>query len=144
MNLKYGLTRTVLLIGKYAIKFPRIRWGWKFFLMGFVANLQEKETYERFKDFYNIKLCPVLFGFAGIILIMRRVDKHVESFEEIEEYIKNNNTSIDLNFENFGYIDNELVLVDYATNLEYCYCKRCQEYIDIIMEKNKDNGYNNL
>lgn len=33
LQLKGGATRHVLLIGKYAFKFPRLNYGWRQFLM---------------------------------------------------------------------------------------------------------------
>lgn len=134
-NLKIdsGLTRTVLLTDSVAIKFPNIRFGWKFFLMGMVANLQEKHIYKNYNFHYNC-LCPVIFSFFGLFLIMKRVDKYVESDEEIISLLE---FGFDRNIENYGYIKNKLVIFDYGINIEYQYCPKCKNYLDIILKEKK-------
>lgn len=63
-----GVTREVFLIGAFAIKLPSFR-GWRFFLMGLLANLQERE----FAKTGWPELCPVLWmAPGGFLSIMPR------------------------------------------------------------------------
>ncbi len=38
-----GVTRTVFLCGRLAFKLPCMRYGWRLFLQGLLANMQERE-----------------------------------------------------------------------------------------------------
>lgn len=64
-----GVTREVFLVGQWAIKVPRMCYGWRSFLQGLLANLQEV-------DFWSTRwptLCPVLFAIpGGWLVVMRR------------------------------------------------------------------------
>jgi hypothetical protein len=44
-----GMSRDCWLIGCYAIKLPSLRHGWRFLLMGFLANMQEASHWRRSK-----------------------------------------------------------------------------------------------
>src|SRR5207247_1380225 len=75
-QIKKGTTRTVLLIGNYAIKIARF-WTnykghkWKMFLRGILANIDEDFWYN--VSYKKHKLCPVKWkSLFGIILIMER------------------------------------------------------------------------
>src|SRR3546814_10145800 len=65
-----GITRAVLLIGPYAIKFPRWRYGWKKFLYGLISNKTEGD----FNCLADEKhLCPTLFSLRiGMMNVQRR------------------------------------------------------------------------
>lgn len=67
MPVKHGSSRSVILVGNYAIKFPRV-WTWRSFWRGFIHNLNEREW-----SGFAPQLCPVLFCFpGGLFLIMPR------------------------------------------------------------------------
>lgn len=66
-----GVTRVVLLTKKYAIKFPRINYGWMKFIEGIHANLSE---YHCWKITKSKHLCPVFYCFAGLFSVMPRVE----------------------------------------------------------------------
>lgn len=51
----------VLLVGGYAIKMPTVVYGWRLFLCGLLANLQER-SFSRLKD---PRMCPVIFSLPG-------------------------------------------------------------------------------
>ena len=72
MIVRDGITRTVLLIGRYAVKVPCLRYSgqrWKGFLRGLMANMQERMLGE----LQWPELCPVVFAVpGGFLLVMRR------------------------------------------------------------------------
>lgn len=120
-----GTNRTVFLIGRYAIKIARFWhsnscYRWKSFLRGILANINEAYWYKWSKQ--KDKLCPVLFKSPlGVILIMKRAE-----LLSCEEYNKDVFNSIfkalplDNKIENFGKIDEKIVLVDYGDSPYMC------------------------
>ncbi len=58
---RLGVTREVLLVGGFAVKLPKLTYGWKMFLCGLLANMQERE----FASLRWPELCPVLFAVPG-------------------------------------------------------------------------------
>lgn len=67
-----GATRWVLLIGKYAIKFPAL-YSYRSFLQGILGNEQECRWYRAF--WQTEKLCPILIWCPGYFFtVMPRVD----------------------------------------------------------------------
>lgn len=68
MQFRRGVTREVILIGRVAVKLPSVR-GWRFFLMGLLANLQERE----FAATGWPELCPIFWSApGGLLSIMPR------------------------------------------------------------------------
>lgn len=64
-----GVTRHVILIGKYAVKIPRLNYGFALFLRGLQGNMQENI----FGKMGDKRMCPVLWASkGGFILIMPR------------------------------------------------------------------------
>lgn len=64
-----GTSRSVLLIGKYALKFPRCL-SWKAFVMGMLANINEAQWKNAPNDWH---LCPLLYSNKfGLLNIMPR------------------------------------------------------------------------
>lgn len=79
-QIEYGCSRTVLLIGNYAFKFPSFLYLWKHFLNGLLHNMQEVT----FSNMQLPYLCPVLFYLPGGFLnVMPRCRELTES-----EYLK--------------------------------------------------------
>lgn len=100
MVLCYGTTRTVLLIGKYALKFPSCS-SWKLFLHGLLANMQEKS----FSSMGIPELAPVVFSiWGGFLVVMPRAE--VKSFDDPSrfDYLDSFFESIKLSV-NFALID---------------------------------------
>lgn len=75
-----GITRNVILIGKYAFKFPTLH-SHIHFLNGCYANYSERRFYKIFKGVYvsdekgsNIQVAPSLFcSYFGLLQIQRRL-----------------------------------------------------------------------
>lgn len=119
--LRHGTTRTVFLIGRYAIKLPAIT-EWRLFLMGLLGNMQER----RFDRMRYPGLCPVLFGCpGGWFLIARRA--HPLSWREFEEldygkFIQGDQDlpkgewilPVENKQSSFGILNGRIVAVDYG------------------------------
>ena len=89
MKIKYGSTRTVILTDNYAFKLPGFwcgylkRYYWKQFLLGLLANMQEKE----FSGMDHPKLCPVKFYIPrGFLVVMpRAIPVSEETWERMDK-----------------------------------------------------------
>ena len=124
MILTGGVTRRVLLIGNYAVKVPRWRYGWRMFLTGLISNMAET----RFKSLSDhFHLCPVLFSIPGGWLnIMPRctllTDREWDNIcarcnpENDPTMIITEWYGFDCDFkrDNFGVLDGRVVLLDYG------------------------------
>lgn len=117
-HLAYGTTRTVLLLGRYALKFPAMV-EWRLFLLGLLANMQER-TFSRTGW---PELCPVLFSLpGGWMVIMQRArvltdeewlkldSQEVHDFINKQDYI----VPVELKSDSFGWLNGKLVAVDYG------------------------------
>ena len=118
---RMGVTRIVLLTKNYAFKIPNFSYGWRMWLQGRLANGQESRISKEYcavKD----KICPVLFSLPmGYLVIMPRVK--VMSEQEFSNFNYNDwiNLEDGIKFEciekkaeNFGYLDNKVVAIDYG------------------------------
>ena len=125
MKIKKGTTRTVFLIGKYAIKIPRF-WHkynnhrWKIFLRGILANIDEDYWWKWSNK--RDKLCPVLFKSPlGLFLIMSKATElSVEEYDNLDLDQEFSGLPLDSKIMNFGKIHNKIVLVDYADSRYMC------------------------
>lgn len=129
-----GVTREVLLVGRYAIKVPKLTGGWGFFLRGLLANMQERRCgTARWPE-----LCPVVFSLpGGWILVMRRAEPLAEerwkqfrceligdeavAVDYRRGFLKPWNDAsaeylvpVDLKRDSFGLLDGFIVAVDYG------------------------------
>ena len=123
MRVCKGQTRVVLLIGKSAFKFPRISNGWRFFLLGMLANANEKKW-----SGFDKRLCPVLWCAPfGLMLRMRRADPWPNdgSFPRMVGL-----PFLDPQIANFGILDGEPVSIDYGETIESILCPDCGRWWD--------------
>ncbi len=107
MQLIRGITRWVILTKNSAIKLPSFR-GWKFFLMGLLANLQEQFWWVETRD---PRLCPVKFCLSGFLLVMPRVEVCIEEVD----YSYYEGLPLDPKPINFGIYKGKIVLIDYGS-----------------------------
>lgn len=116
-----GCTRTVILIGKYAIKIPCLHYNYPMFIEGIRANLNERQ-YICFQDrapiaktFYANR-----FGLLNIQERVRPVNNRGLFFTELEVLCSKQHLPRDFYMddpkpENFGYNSrNVLVKLDYG------------------------------
>lgn len=134
LKIRKGVTRVVILIGKFAIKFPRgyhssrtkDPLSWKWFLRGLLANIDEKFWWDC--TLQKDKLCKIrIAGPLGLFLIMDRAEPLLETeydkefFEKEFKYLP-----LDNKICNFGKINDRIVLVDYADSRYLCSdCSDC-------------------
>jgi hypothetical protein len=115
-----GCTRLVLELRNVVIKFPNFTYSWEHFLKGLIGNIKERNTY-RWSERKDL-LAPVLWcSWGGWVLIMQKADveRHrTEVYDGGRRFIypewSLNDLDGDDKPENFGYIDNKLVKVDYG------------------------------
>lgn len=113
---RWGATRVVFLVGRYAVKLPRPT-AWRTFLNGLLANMQERE----FSRTGWPELCPVIWSVpGGWLLVMPRCqpmsdaewcDFEPESFTENAEY----HIPVEPKQDSFGLLAGRVVAVDYGT-----------------------------
>lgn len=112
-----GCTRIVFLVGDFAIKVPNFMDGWKLFLNGLLANMQERV----FGETKWPKLCPVLFSIAGgWMVVMRRVREMTseeflvfdsKSWADAGDYL----VPCEHKANSFGWLKGEVVCLDYGS-----------------------------
>lgn len=112
-----GCTRIVCLLWRWAVKLPNFTDGWRMFLKGLLANMQEAQ----FSRTKWPKLCPVVWSIpGGWIVIMRRAkvltdDEFLQCVPDgwIEEpdYI----IPAELKSNSFGWLNGKIVAIDYGS-----------------------------
>jgi hypothetical protein len=112
-----GTYRNVLLIGKYAIKFPKI-YSCKAFLKGCIQNISERQFYEYGEMIYNVPIrhliAPSIYcAFMGLFQIQKRCSPNFKDLTDDEKQGFKGITT-DTHKYNFGYYNDKLVCLDYA------------------------------
>lgn len=104
-----GASRTVLLVGPWALKIPRCRAGWRSFLCGLLSNLGERE---RWANHSHPGLCPVIWSApGGWCVIMPRV--RIARLLPDEARALAPAAGYDHKASSYGFHRGELVAVDY-------------------------------
>lgn len=111
-----GSTRLVFLIGRHAVKLPRMD-EWRLFLSGLLANMQERVWGKSGLD----GICPVSFADPlGFIVIMRRARNltavewdnfNVDEFLDRPDYV----IPAEAKRDSFGVLDGHIVAIDYGS-----------------------------
>ena len=112
MPIRRGMSRTVWLVGRWAIKVPRARHGARFFVLGMLGNLNEAE---RWRLLRHPRLAPVrACGPLGLWLVQPRyrhfLGRRLTRSERAAFPILN----LDDNGANVAVGPTGLVLVDYG------------------------------
>ena len=115
MIVKHGVTRIVFLIGKLAIKIPNGSYSWQHFVLGMLANAQERKF-----SHANHNFCPTLYCSAlGLLLVMKRARPVgiLCLFDEdsLESLFGNYSGMVENKLDSFGEIDGKLVAIDYGS-----------------------------
>ena len=113
---RQGITREVILTRRYAIKVPKLIYGWHKFLCGLLANMQERQ----FARAGWPQLCPVVFSVpGGWLLVMRRAEMLSDDewrefdparFCETPDYV----VPAEFKRDSFGKVDGRIVAIDYG------------------------------
>jgi hypothetical protein len=119
MQIAKGASRTVFLVGKYAIKFPSFD-SWLLFLYGLIGNMHEKEWSDKIDGF----LCPVIFSApGGFMNIMPRCELESGLYERFKnEYEKADQETrrvlgwiVEDKDESVGLLNGKIVAIDYGS-----------------------------
>lgn len=108
ISLKRGITREVLLIGKYA----SFR-SWWLFLEGLQCNMQETDR-QRCSEYF----CPIIFRIPGGFLnVMPRATETTLTDDEFREFRELNELHIYVEGKDcsFGILNGKLIAVDYGS-----------------------------
>lgn len=112
-----GTTRSVILVGRFAFKFPCVVHGWRNFLRGLIANSMERMWW---RSGVNDGLCPVLWSLpGGWLVVMPRCDPVVDVAKVYDAFIDRGDWVIpaENKDDSFGWLggeDGRLVAVDYG------------------------------
>lgn len=115
MRIERGSTRTVLLIGRWAVKCPTFH-SWKLFLTGLLCNIQEVE----FSKLNDPRLMPIVFStWGGFLVVMPRgVLLSPEEFFAIDrEWLQTalNELPLESKRRNFAWYNGRVVAIDYGS-----------------------------
>lgn len=110
-----GVTRHVFLIGNYAVKIPRLNYGYRLFLLGLLANHQEHQ----FSSMKGELICPVIFylpfGFLSIMPRCRLITE--KEYSQLDLTLYDNipcEKSIG-KYDSYGWLNNKIVALDYGS-----------------------------
>lgn len=121
-----GGTRIVFVTRKHVFKFPRVG-SWKQFVQGMLSNITEGQ----WKNFNNPHLCPIKYSNRlGLLVVMQRalpvhhkglflvelerLYSQVDLEKESPYYLSRDFFDYDAFPKNFGYINGNLVKIDYG------------------------------
>jgi hypothetical protein len=121
-----GITRTVVLTRRYAIKLPSLRGGSRgprSFLWSLTSGIQANLSEWEWSGMPGV--CPVLFSAWGLVNVYPRcellADDAVVDYDAIGFPYRTDNKP-----DNVGYLDGRLVWVDYDMSSENCpSCRSC-------------------
>jgi hypothetical protein len=114
-----GAMREVFLVGRWAVKLPKLTRGWRQFLRGLLANLEERELSANQWS----ELCPVVFSVpGGWLIIMRRAepltDEFLANFDMMGFLMPDDGRAfpdIEPKGSSLGMLDGRVVAVDYGS-----------------------------
>jgi hypothetical protein len=116
MEIKGGCTRQVILINKYAIKIPRLNYGWSLFLKGLLCNMQEVYL----NSINDARMCPILFslpgGFLSVMPKCSELSDHQFETMDIKDFWSSDfRVPVEHKIDSFGLLNNNIVAVDYGS-----------------------------
>jgi len=121
-----GCTRIVILLGRFAIKIPQIRYGTEFFVNGQFHILRERRFWKTFPPKGREYLCPCYFCLPfGLFSVMRRAEHIPDDDPNGGDYhnllVSHGYGGMDSKNDNLGRIDGNLVILDYG-DLSFYWC----------------------
>lgn len=113
-----GCTRIVFLTSRHVYKVPNFLAGWRLFLRGLLANMQEASLSATLDEFLGVPTCPVLRTAPGgwlVIMPRLRIMTRAEWDDFDDTEIRGTLPGwVDLKPENLGWSGDRWVLVDYG------------------------------
>lgn len=136
VKVRRGITRTVLVFKRYAVKMPSLRpYGdglagllWSI-SRGILANQGEAEWWRHAELSQREMLCPVLHSWlGGIVNIYPRCEPYVVGMETQEAMFRREFLPLpdlapqpgDTKADNYGWLNGKLVVLDYDLNYNGC------------------------
>lgn len=113
MKVRSGLTRHVLLAGRWAVKVPRVDRGVEGFARGILANASEAMWSG------DDGFCPVLLSIGGLVNVYPRCEP-VDEFDGDYATIASTRPPTDPKPHNLGRLDGQIVWVDYDLSWNDC------------------------
>lgn len=113
-----GLSREVICVGRWAFKIPKLTRSWRQFLIGLLANMQERDLSKRGWP----ELCPVVFALpGGWLVVMQRAtplsDEQAEMLDPLSILSRDDYAiPAEPKGSSFGMLDGRIVVVDYGDN----------------------------
>ena len=118
MKIIKGTSRNIVLVGKFAFKFPNIN-SLRIFLLGMIANSDEAASSKLLAS--TGKINPVLFwfpfGLCNVYLKAEPIGRDVFWDLKFEEWIKiqtKQTITVEHKYSSFGIVKGEIVAVDYC------------------------------
>ena len=114
-----GAMREVFLVGRWAIKLPKLTSDWRQFLRGLLSNMEEREfSAKGYPEF-----CPVVFSLpCGWLVVMRRAepltDEFLAGFDRLQFIMPDDGRlfpEVEPKDDSFGMLDGRVVIVDYGS-----------------------------
>lgn len=114
--MKHGMSRTVFLVGPFAMKVASLRNGWRFFIKGVLGNLLEAERWNGHPALARVYWC----GLGGLVLVARRHGPVVGRRLSQEELRSLPVLNVDNNGHNVAYTrTGQFVVIDYGEGENY-------------------------
>lgn len=114
----WGCHRNVLLVGRYALKTPVMNGALRWWVRGWLVNLDEAEQWRSTQD---PGLCPVLFSFFGLVNVQPRCDEagDVREYEVTRaraafEARRGHECTAEPFAKSYGRLDGRVVAFDYG------------------------------
>lgn len=115
-----GVSREVLLVGRWAAKVPKLRYGWRAFLHGLLANMQEAQWGEMAAHEGDDHFCPVVWALPGGWLVVQRRARPLTYAEwmalDVDDFLERGTYAIpaERKQDSFGILDGRVVAVDFG------------------------------
>jgi len=111
-----GITRLVVFTNKFVIKFANFKGEHFHFLKGCVANWDERRITKSLKNSsYFYKIAPTVYcSWFGLFSIQVRCKPLLRDLTDKEKIYFQDILDMDMKKENFGFISNSLVCLDYG------------------------------
>lgn len=112
-----GCYRQVLLVRRWALKFPRVNDGWYRFLEGLLSNMHEVENWKDRDIEEDAKMCPILWWLPGGFLVVQRRAQPVPTRwwtwrQEAQRWFQGRGWRDSMNNNNYGVLDGRVVRFD--------------------------------
>jgi hypothetical protein len=114
-----GAMREVFLVGRWAVKLPKITRGWRQFLRGLLSNMEEREfSAKGYPEF-----CPVVLSLpGGWLVVMRRTkpltDEFLATFDMLGFLMPEDGRlfpEVEPKGDSLGMLDGRVVIIDYGS-----------------------------